>query len=285
MKLHDLAPAYGSAPAWPVGSTQKLYLSGTADLVQSAGQVKAGTASFTNTVSPGPASYSETSALQTSPPFSGIAPSDPAGTFVAYSTPPLAAAVDSVGIPTVDLTLSDANPAGALDPSLQVTIFAKIYDVAPDGTRELVRRLVSPARLADLSKPVHINLPGVSHRYAAGHVVQLVLATTDQAYVSSRSVHALSITADPAHPGVLSLPVLNSEVKPAAVTGAAMMLPTAGGGGLPLTATAPPSAAAWLAYAVLALLGLLGGLGSRTRRRKKAGHCWLVTEVEGTGGT
>jgi hypothetical protein len=107
-----------------------------------------------------------------------------------------------------DIHLSDANPTDGADPSLQVTLFAKIYDVAPDGSKSLVHNLVAPLRVADLSRPVHINLPGVVHRYAKDHAIDLVIATTDAAYTASRGLHNLTITVDPNRPSRFALPVL-----------------------------------------------------------------------------
>jgi hypothetical protein len=96
-----------------------------------------------------------------------------------------------------------------VSPADEAVLFGKIYDVAPDGTKALVQRLVSPIRIADLSRPVSLTLPGVVHRYATGHRIELVLAATDQAYLGNRVPGALTVTADPAHPGVLSLPVVS----------------------------------------------------------------------------
>jgi hypothetical protein len=284
--------AYGSAPAWPVGTVQDLYLSGTGSLVATRQEVRPGTATFTNTLPPGPASYSETSEVQGTSPFSQLAPSDPNGTYAAYSTAPLAGPVDSVGIPTIDVRLTDANPVSGVNPALNVVLFGKIYDVAPDGSVTLVHRIVSPLRVGDIARPVHINLPGVVHRYAAGHKIELVIATTDSAYAGSRAVHVLSITSDPAHPTALHLPVLRAASTRAAQpsgSGPQVATGSAGGGGttalvgVPLTAASgdevipasPVSAHSAVAFppggipamAALTMLLLLAGLAQRRHRR------------------
>lgn len=80
--------------------------------------------------------------------------------------------------------------------------------MAPDGTVTLVNRLVSPIRVADLSKPVSVTLPGVAHRYAAGDRIELVLAATDDAYLGNRAPNVLSVAIDGANPGTLNLPVV-----------------------------------------------------------------------------
>ena len=95
-------------------------------------------------------------------------------------------------------------------PATEVVLFGKIYDVAPDDSLLLVHRLVSPIRIADLSQAAHLNLPGVVHRYPAGHRLRLVLAASDQAYVGSRAPHTITITVNPSTPFRLRLPVLSS---------------------------------------------------------------------------
>ena len=199
-------PAYGHAPAYPLKDTLPLALSGTGDLVGPGSPVEPGTATFVAPPGGQPASYSETSAVQTQEPFRSRPPSDPPGQFAAFGTPPLAADVDVVGIPTLDVRLREA-AAAAVDPALMLTLYAKLYDVAPDGSVTLVHRLVSPVRAASLDRPVRIHLPGIVHRFPAGHRIRLVLATTDQAYLSSRAAHVVTVVNDPAAPNVLTLPV------------------------------------------------------------------------------
>jgi hypothetical protein len=201
------APAYAAAGAWPVGTTKTLYFSGGGDLVPSRSRVQAGAVSFAAPVQ-APFSYSETSEFQSSG-LDTIPPTDPPGTFASFTTGALTDDVVSVGIPTADFMLSDLDPVSPL-PSTDVVLFGKIYDIDPAGNKTLVHRIVSPLRVTDLSRPVHINLPGVVHQYAKGHRLQLVLATTDTAYVGSRAPHALTITSDPSHPGTLALPVMSA---------------------------------------------------------------------------
>ena len=172
------APAYGTASSWPVGSIRRWSFGGSQTFVNPVGGV--------------PASYSETSALQGSPPFADISPTDVPGTFAAYQTAPLASVVDSAGVPVATVNLSALVPPG-VDPASDPVVFAKIYDVAPDGTVTLVQRQVAPARLDDVSHPVTITLPGVVHRYLAGHRLRLVLAATDAAYVGSRIPNVITV--------------------------------------------------------------------------------------------
>ena len=120
----------------------------------------------------------------------------------------------SVGVPTLRLRLSSPVVAQSqsLGPAGQLLLFAKIYDVAPDGTTTLVHRLVSPTRVPDVTKPVTIELPGVVHRYDAGHRLSVVVAATDAAYRNNKTVQPVTVLTDAADPGVLRLPVLGSKV-------------------------------------------------------------------------
>ena len=199
-------PAYGSAPSWPVGPVEQLYLSGGSTgtpggLVPTTGAITAGSQTFVNPPNGQPSSYSETSDLGQLK-----APSDPPGEFAAWETPPLATDTDVVGVPEVTFSVS-APATSNLDPSTELVLFGKIYDIDPSGNATLVHGIVSPARFADLSQPVHINLPGQVHRYAAGHRIELVLASTDSAYLGSRVPGPITVSVDPAHPSVLSLPL------------------------------------------------------------------------------
>ena len=60
---------------------------------------------------------------------------------------------------TVQLSAPAAAITQASGPAGQLVLFAKLYDVGPDGTQQLINGLVAPARIADVTRPVHITLP------------------------------------------------------------------------------------------------------------------------------
>ena len=64
-------------------------------------------------------------------------------------------------------------------------LFAKVYDVAPDGTQKLQNRLVSPVRVGDVTRPVDVTLPGVVQRFDTGHRIRVVVAAGDLAYAGN----------------------------------------------------------------------------------------------------
>ncbi|HEX8105592.1 MAG TPA: CocE/NonD family hydrolase C-terminal non-catalytic domain-containing protein, partial [Solirubrobacteraceae bacterium] len=140
---------------------------------------------------------------------------DAPGTSVAFSTAPLAEDTDVVGIPQLRLAKLDAPSFAAsqgTDPAGKLVVFAKLYDVAPDGSAVLPRNLVSAARIADVTKPVAIELPGISHRFAKGHRLRLVLATTDVTYRNSVAPGPVTVTVDPAAPSTLTIPRLGAQI-------------------------------------------------------------------------
>jgi predicted acyl esterase len=96
------------------------------------------------------------------------------------------------------------NSADAAD---KLVLFAKLYDVAPDGTRTLVRRLVAPVRVPDVTESFTVTLPGIVHRYQAGHRLRFVIAASDDAYFGNRGIKPVTVISGPRDTGVLRLPV------------------------------------------------------------------------------
>jgi ABC-2 type transport system ATP-binding protein len=129
------------------------------------------------------------------------------GTYASWQTPALTAAVDVVGSPSLTVKLSapvaaltsDAGPAG------QLSLFAKIYDVAPDGTATLINGLVAPFRVTNPALPVHVVLPGIVHQFAAGHRIEIMVAGGDLNYRGGLLPNPVTI--DPGAGQVLTLPL------------------------------------------------------------------------------
>ena len=173
---------YGEAPAFPAQHMKTFTLSSTGLSPSPAGGVSVSPV-FTNPPGGEPASYSETSnfsAPGSTPDFSGQQPFDPPGESVSFTSPAFARPVVSVGVPSATLRLSHVN-------GQDLIFFGKVFDVAPDGSATLIKRLIAPVRVpaAAVDKPVHIKLLGFVHRFAAGHSVRLVLAATDQSSYNS----------------------------------------------------------------------------------------------------
>jgi ABC-2 type transport system ATP-binding protein len=204
----DVEQAYTSAPAFPVGTERTLFLSSERPeggaLVADPTSVAAGTSAYASTAPVGP-NYTETSALDQSQPVF-----DPPGSAVQFVTEPLAAPVDVVGSPLLTVTLdSGAELTQARGPDGELVAFAKLYDVGPDGEPvELPNRLISPVRIADVARPVTIELPGIVHRFDAGHRIVLVLAGGDMAYRGSNLRQAVTLSTGAGITQELTLPVV-----------------------------------------------------------------------------
>jgi len=198
--------AYATSSGFSPDPTASLYLSGSDALVPTRAAVTAGSASYAN-AGPAPTSYSETSGLEGS--TVNNPPSDAPGTFASWTTAPLAGAADLVGSPRLTLHL-DAPVAAqtqTTDPAGKLVLFAKLYDVAPDGTQTLQHRLISPVRVADVTQPVRVTLPGVVQRFPAGHRIRLVVAASDAAYAGNHAAQPVTVRTGPDAPGVLRLPL------------------------------------------------------------------------------
>jgi ABC-2 type transport system ATP-binding protein len=203
--------AYAVSPTYPPArTTQNWYLSSTGPdggaLVSDPAAVAVGTSDYASASPIGP-NYSETSALDQSQP-----PTDPPGNAIRFETEPLAGPVDVVGSPqvTVSLDSTAALTQSVGNPDGQLVAFAKLYDIAPDGTTvELPHRLISPIRVADVTKPITVELPGIVHRFDTGHRLAVVLAGGDFAYRGSNLRQAVTLSTGPGKAQELTVPVVN----------------------------------------------------------------------------
>jgi ABC-2 type transport system ATP-binding protein len=200
----DVSTAY-TTTSMPAGRVQTLYLSGGAPagaLVADRAAVVPGVSAYSGSAPVGP-NYTEASYLDQTLPVT-----DPPGTAVRFSTLPLTGPLDVVGSPRLTVTLDapTVRATQAAGPGGQLVLFAKIYDVGPDGSVELPHRLISPVRLADVTKPVTVELPAIVHRFAPGHRLAVVLAAGDLAYRGSTLPQPVTVRTGDV-PGQFVLPV------------------------------------------------------------------------------
>ncbi|MHB1533228.1 MAG: CocE/NonD family hydrolase [Acidimicrobiales bacterium] len=208
----NAAPAYGTAPSYPVGSAIGLYLSGGGSLVARPDQITGGAQALVTPPAGLPTSVSSIDVVNSSVMRYGQLPDvNVPGTYGSWTSDPLASSVDVVGVPTLDVTLSA--PAAALSqlggPAGQLVLFAKLYDVSPAGTAQLVHGLIAPVRVADVNRPVHITLPAIAHRFASGDRIEIMLAGGDLNYRAGLVPTAVTVETGGAGQ-VLSLPVVKS---------------------------------------------------------------------------
>jgi predicted acyl esterase len=186
-------PAYGTASSYPVGSPREFYLSGTGQLVTKPSQIQPGSQSFVTPPAGFPTSSSGIDAFSPNMPPDENLP----GTYASWTSAPLSSAMDVAGEPALNVQVQapTAATAGQAGPGGELVLFAKVYDVAPDGTASLVHNLIAPVRIADPSSPVHITLPAIVHQFAAGHAVRVVLASGDLNYRGGLVSAPVTVTA------------------------------------------------------------------------------------------
>ncbi|MFF4871220.1 CocE/NonD family hydrolase [Streptomyces sp. NPDC000961] len=207
----DAEDGYGTADEVPALS-QELYLSGNGKLVDDRAKVARGSRTYTNWLIP--TSHSESSLAGTIG-LPDPRPYDTPGTHLGWTSAPLTAPVDLVGAPKA--TLKVVSPAtervqNSGDAADKLVLFAKLYDVAPDGTKTLVNRLVAPVRVPDVTRPFTVELPGIVHRYETGHRLEFVIAASDTAYAGNRGVKPVTVVSAPESTGTLSLPLVRGRV-------------------------------------------------------------------------
>ncbi|WP_369195034.1 CocE/NonD family hydrolase [Streptomyces djakartensis] len=207
--ITDPDRAYAGADRLP-GLTRTLYLSGDGRLVDRRSEVVPGTRRYTNW--PVPTSHSESSlagllGLRDGP------PRDTKGTHLAWTSAPLTRPLDVVGAPRATLRVHSPQAErtqDSTDAAGKLVLFAKVYDIAPDGTRTLVRRLVAPVRVPDVTRSFTVTLPGIVHRYETGHRLRFVIAASDDAYFGNQGTKPVTVVSEPGDTGVLRLPALTS---------------------------------------------------------------------------
>ncbi|QIK66496.1 CocE/NonD family hydrolase [Nocardioides sp. HDW12B] len=186
---------YGTASGFPLPQRTRFTLSGTSQLTP-ARVARRGTVSIVNPADGRPAAYSETSNFSgpdSEPSSADVPPQEVEGQHVSFTSRALRRPLRSVGVPAARLRVSHTN-------GQDLVLFAKVYDVAPDGGTELIHRLIAPVRVpagsvdAAEPSPVRLKLAGFAHRFGAGHRVRLVVCTTDQTSYNSQVADVVTLT-------------------------------------------------------------------------------------------
>ncbi|MFJ4948071.1 CocE/NonD family hydrolase [Streptomyces sp. NPDC088760] len=101
------------------------------------------------------------------------------GQYAKFDSAPLTRDLQITGAPTATVHIASTRDDAVL--------FGKVYDVGPDGTRQVLpAQLVAPFRVtgAKAGKDVTVTLPAIDHEVQKGHRLRLVLASTDLGYAS-----------------------------------------------------------------------------------------------------
>ncbi|MFJ5801618.1 alpha/beta fold hydrolase [Streptomyces decoyicus] len=206
--------AYATSGVFPAGGSRRLYLSGDGKLVARRGEVARGSREYRNLRTATSHSESSLAGLLGLP---DAASYDARGTYLDWTSKPVAGGpVDVVGAPRVTLKVSSPRAEqvqNSSDAADKLVLFAKLYDVAPDGRKTLVHRLVAPARVPDVTRRFTVELPGIVHRYEPGHRLRFVIAASDDAYAGNRGVKPVTVSSTPRETGVLELPVTQGVLR------------------------------------------------------------------------
>ncbi len=124
------------------------------------------------------------------------------GQHARFESVPVSGDLRITGSPTVTVRVRSTSDDAVL--------FAKVYDVGPDGRQQVLpSQLVAPVRVEDAraGKDVTLTLPAVDHEIEDGHRLRLVLASTDLGYAtpSAPATYTVSLKSDltvPTAPGV-----------------------------------------------------------------------------------
>ncbi|MFC9457025.1 CocE/NonD family hydrolase [Streptomyces sp. NPDC056983] len=205
--ITDPGQTYATAQSVPALS-RKLYLSGDGKLVDNRSKVARGSREYRNWLIPTSHSESSLAGLIGLP---DPAPRDTAGTYLGWTSEPLTRTTDVVGSPKATLKVVSPRTErvqNSDDAADKLVLFAKLYDIAPDGSKTLVHRLVAPVRVPDVTRSFTVSLPGIVHRYEKGHRLQFVIAASDDAYGGNKGIKPVTVTSAPEDTGVLELPVV-----------------------------------------------------------------------------
>ncbi|MCD0452174.1 alpha/beta fold hydrolase [Actinocorallia sp. API 0066] len=124
---------------------------------------------------------------------------DMPGQSAAFTTAPLGASLRVTGAPRLTVKTDRA-----------AVLFAKVYDVSPDGKASLARRLAAPVRFTEAGER-EVVLPALDYEFARGHRIRVVLGTTDQGFAGPSAPATYRISAASA----LSVPTVPGLATPA----------------------------------------------------------------------
>ncbi|MBE8469683.1 alpha/beta fold hydrolase [Streptomyces justiciae] len=124
------------------------------------------------------------------------------GQYAQFESAPVTDDLRITGAPTATVHVQSTSDDAVL--------FAKLYDVGPGGTQQVLpSQLVMPLRVegAKSGKDVTVTLPAIDHKIENGHRLRLVLASTDLGYASpaAPATYTVSLKGDltvPTAPGV-----------------------------------------------------------------------------------
>ncbi len=155
---------------------------------------------------------------------------DPPGQTARFDSAPLTRQLIVTGASTVRLRVAAVGAPG------DGVLFAKLYDVGPDGTKSLPGNAVAPIRLPEppadgTAVEVVVALPAVVHPVESGHRLRLVVGTTDQGFratTAEPAVYRVSVVGGLSVPSVPAVPTASAWPVPQLLGIVAVPVATAG---------------------------------------------------------
>ncbi len=203
----NAAPAYATSATYPVGVLKPYYLSGTALSPSSTG-LRAGTQSLFTAPTGAPTNLTALDAISYFAKVPAIE-ADLPGTTAVWNTAPLTRKLDVAGSPKLTLRVGSpsAEATQGLGDAGKLVLFVRLQDVAPDGSATDIKNLTAPVRVNDVTKAFTVTLPAFVHRFAPGHRIRLVVASSSLNYRGGLGANLVTIDAGSAAQ-VLRLPVV-----------------------------------------------------------------------------
>lgn len=198
-------PAYATARTPSVGMPYRLHLGGSS--LDTDPAPTAGSQSFVTPPAGAPSATNPLDAVNYLTPVS-LPEADAPGTFASWDTGALDGPLDVVGSPVLDLVVEAPLAAAAQSgrPADMLVLFARLQDVAPDGTASDIKQQIAPFRISDVTGPVRVTMPAIVHRFAAGHRLRLVVSSGSVNYRGGLASQPVTIAGGPAQ--TLELPVV-----------------------------------------------------------------------------
>jgi len=200
-------PAYATSKVINVGHARNFLMSGSDQLVEETPDVVVGMARLTTPLAGAPAGLTPLDVFGTMMPVREEQEQVP-GTYAEWTSAALTAPMTVVGSPKLNIMLNAPSAAGgAMDPAAALVLFVKVLDVAPDGTAKSIHGLVAPVRIWHVNERLLVTMPGIVHRFPAGHSLRLVISGSDLSYRGGLSSHSVAISSGGSQ--VLTMPVVD----------------------------------------------------------------------------
>jgi predicted acyl esterase len=196
VRYHGIAtPAYKNADHFPVGGLRTFYLSGDKTLRTSSTGLDKTAQQFATAPAGAFTSWNPLDVIG-SYSHQGPPETDSPANSAVWDSAKLNHAMVVVGSPRLTVKVDSPTAAGTQSqgPGGQLVLFVKVKDVAADGTGHLIKGLEAPIRVADVTKPFTVRLPGIVHRFGKGHHLELIVASGSPNYRGGLTSNPVSIS-------------------------------------------------------------------------------------------